>query len=169
MDRPEIVSFWEVPICLRHCKCGKTGRGLIHIERDLPGFMHTGKLFDVGERDEEEEFEYLDSLIEDEDEERNMGILDRLKFKKTASLFSNVFEDKENKEEDILRHHRTGTLKDDIEEFLEKKEPYFGGKRHVGCKRSDIHHKGYNIPELMRYADYDKKAWNFFNRYEEEI
>jgi hypothetical protein len=166
VDRPDLVSFWEVPICLSHCKCGK---GLIHIERDIPGLTHSTKLF--GTDHQKTDFDFLESIVGDQEEDREIGILDRLRFRKTASLFSNVFKnEEEEKDLDVIKRNRFADIKEDIEEFLEgKKEDMVGHKHNIGCHRSDNHHKGYNIPELMRYSDYDKKAWNFFKRYEDEI
>lgn len=37
--------------------------------------------------------------------------------------------------------------------------------RHVGGRTKG----GFNLPELMKYSEYDKKAWSFFKRYEEDI
>lgn len=134
VERPDMVSFWEVPLCLKKCKCGSK-QGLIRIDRDeLPL-----------------EKEILHHEVEEEEEDRNLGIMDRLRMKHLTSLFG-ITKDSDEEEED----------------FLESRKVPFGTHRHHDVSCDKVHHD-FDIPELMKYSDYDKKAWNFFKRYQEDI
>lgn len=55
---------------------------------------------------------------------------------------------------------------EDEEEILDVKRPLVGDREKliVHKKKGD-----YNLPELMKYSDYDRKAWNFFRRYRDEF
>lgn len=141
---PNFVSFWEVPLCVKHCKCQN---GLITIDKvgEDRGYLKRSH-----ELDEKGFLEYL-----------------RRKNRGTTTLFGNV-EGIEN---------ALGVGEEEEEEILgggimHRKEPLFHKKQDILEKS----HKGkvrrtgdFNVPELMKYSDYDKKAWNFFKRYEEDI
>jgi hypothetical protein len=95
----------------------------------------------------------------EEEDEGEVSILDRLK--DYTSLFGNIKESGEG--------HLGG---EEDEEFLhsEKKVPFHrsGKEHHIG--KEHRHHKhDFNLPELMKYSEYDKKAWNLFKRYQDDI
>ena len=67
-----------------------------------------------------------------------------------------------------------------IFEKEEEEEGILGAKKYLSGdhgKRGDVdihEHKrrsksGFNLPELMKYSEYDRKAWNFFKRFQEDI
>jgi hypothetical protein len=97
---PDFVSFWEIPMCIKHCKCK---RGVISINKSGGEF---------------------------------------------GSIFDEIY----------------GTSGDEDEEFLgTPKVSHRGCHGHFGKK------KEFNLPELMKYSNYDKDAWSFFKRYQDDI
>jgi len=69
-----------------------------------------------------------------------------------------IFEDEEEEEEGLF-----GTKKSPVD-ILRKRDL---SRDSVESKK--YHKGGFNIPELMKYSDYDRKAWNFFKRFQEDI
>lgn len=95
---------------------------------------------------------YLSDVEEEDIEEEGESILDRLKHR--ISLFGNI------KDSDMLKG-----AEEEEEEFIhsEKRLPL---KKH----HKHHHHKQeFDLPELMKYGEYDKKAWNFFKRHQDDI
>ena len=64
-------------------------------------------------------------------------------------------------------------LKSGIEEEDEKEFIHPGKRAFQDIKRHHAHsqHKkhDFDLPELMKYGDYDKKAWNLFKRHQDDI
>jgi hypothetical protein len=105
---PNFISFWEIPVCVSHCRCKN---GVITINR-----LGGGTSWGAG------------------------GFLDELYGTPPDIVLG--------EEEEFL-----GTDRTDIR------------RKRVGSKT-----KGeFNLPELMKYSDYDKKAWSFFKKYQEDI
>lgn len=156
----EFVSFYELPKCLKHCKCKE---GLITIEREggsnILGGLHKkrGGIMS-GER-----------LFELEGEEEDEGFLDFMRhknpFKKGTSYFSNIEEEEEGTEDVEL----FGKIGEDYKDIIHKKRDIKHPLKHKGILGRERDESGYDWPELMRYSDYDKKAWNFFKKYEEDV
>ncbi len=96
---PGFVSFWEIPMCVKNCRCEK---GVITINR--VGSLEEDSFFD-------DIYGFLSGLEEDEEE--------------------------------FLGTHTVS--------------PYGSVPRK---RKSD-----FNLPELMKYSDYDKEAWSFFKKY----
>lgn len=166
---PKFVSFWEIPMCVRHCKCES---GLISIEREeeVPSFIRKrGNFMTIfGEEEEEKE---LEKELEEEEEVLN----------KEEGIFSNII----SRGKSLFT--KTDVIEDELlKEKLLKKKPYY--RREGDILREKGHLKGhfhenpllthkkheeklrdFNLPELMKYSDYDRKAWAFFKRYQDEI
>lgn len=49
------------------------------------------------------------------------------------------------------------------EGILGKIKNVYPNEKHKRAKR------GFNLPELMKYSEYDRKAWNFFKKYQDDI
>lgn len=133
---PQFVSYWEMPLCVKHCKCKFE---LIKIDK-LSG-PREGVFGNIGA-------------------EHKRGI----------SLFGNIKEDieeeEEEEEEELLRNPiRTKIIERRYPGIREEEVMSTGGvlrKRHHD--RED-----FNIPELMKYSEYDPKAWAFFKRFRDDI
>lgn len=94
----DFVSFWEIPMCVRSCKCKY---GLISINQESG---------------------------------RRGG-------------FKELLGSEEEVEEELFPTRSERNVKSGIK-----------GRG-----------KDFNIPELMKYSDYDRSAWSFFKRYQEDI
>ena len=163
---PNFVSFWEIPMCVKSCKCQQ---GLINIQRESSPFYHESSSLDIFGITEEEKGTFVPKS------NVHQGASSR--FGKITSLFSNILGSKS----DIERLEES----EEEEELLGKEH----GSHHVGGKGYSHHlppvnkeewimkkgglgrkyERDLNIPELMRYSEYDPKAWAFFKRYEEDI
>lgn len=169
----EFVSFYEVPKCLKHCRCEK---GLITIEREGDIYPRRSNIFGEEERGEG-------------------GFMDFMRHKNVGgrglpytSLYGNIFEDEEELEEGegVLELFGTsdklfgGERKRDWSFGDEEEEGLFSTKRfHHGryprttgdriVRKIKGEEESVNWPELMKYSEYDKKAWNFFKKYEDDI
>ena len=74
---------------------------------------------------------------------------------------SSIFGDREN----IFGDEEEGLLGSRKASF-----DVYGKKSIIQPEQHKSHKKsGFNLPELMKYSEYDKKAWNFFKRYQEDI
>jgi hypothetical protein len=79
--------------------------------------------------------------------------LDRLRHR--VSLFGNV------KDSDVIHG---GSEEEEEEEFIHSGRVPHDVKKHHHHKKHE-----FDLPELMKYGDYDKKAWNLFKRYQDDI
>ena len=102
---PSFVSFWEIPMCVKNCRCEK---GVITINR-VGGEGRS--IFD--------EIYGTSSLGEEEEDEEFLG---------TRSVYPHGV---------TSRHRQRGG--------------------------------DFNLPELLKYSDYDKNAWSFFKRHQDDI
>jgi hypothetical protein len=118
---PAFISFWEIPSCVKHCKCEY---GLVHIERE----------------DEPRGFNFISREFEER----------RPLFEDRERIFEGEEEEEEFLKEPLDLHHREH-------------------RRHRHHKRHHKSRHGLDLPHLMKYSDYDRKAWNFFKRYADEI
>ncbi len=71
----------------------------------------------------------------------------------SSSIFDELYGTSEDEEEEEEILAREGLIRER------------GGLKRKGGKLGG----GLNLHELMKYSDYDKDAWTFFKRYEEDI
>jgi hypothetical protein len=122
---PQFISFYEIPMCIKHCKCKY---GLVKIEREGSDILG------------------------------NVGEFTRKKnVRGHVSLLGNILGD----EEEINR----GELED---EMMLERSGKFGDAREYR-KRRGVAKKDLDLPHLMKYSEYDRDAWAFFKRYQEDI
>ena len=114
----EFVSFWELPKCIKHCKCE---RGALTIEREdhMRRELESDRIHDSIEKEE------LEEILE----------------------------------EDIRRPH--------LKKEEQRKERHHERVPHESRRRRD--ENDFDLPELMKYSEYDKKAWALFKKHQDDI